>query len=264
MKSIGPSPEAPPVPLIPVPLTSYPGIEATPDFSPDGNQVVFAWTGEDQDNLDIYVKMIGPGAPLRLTSDPGADWHPAWAPDGRWIAFVRDGTEIILVPPLGGPERKLADVDMAGRWGIAWSPDSKWIVTPHRESAESSRGLFLITVETGEQRRLTSAVSPLWDFHPAFSPDGWRLAFVRGTEFLGEVHLLELGEDLVPRAEPKPLTDPVHSVSSPAWSANGRAVIYTSSSNALEGRLWRIDASGGGGAELLEFAGAASTAKVSR
>ena len=63
-----PSLEEPPGPMIPVPLTSHPGFEGSPDFSPDGNQVVFAWTGEGKDNSDIYVKRIGPGASLRLTS----------------------------------------------------------------------------------------------------------------------------------------------------------------------------------------------------
>lgn len=53
--------EAPQTPLITVPLTSYAGRESGPSFSPDGNQVAFSWNGEKQDNVDIYVKLIGPG-----------------------------------------------------------------------------------------------------------------------------------------------------------------------------------------------------------
>src|SRR5262249_10284515 len=47
------------VPLKAVPLTSYPGSESYPSFSPDGSQVAFSWDGEKQDNFDIYVKVIG-------------------------------------------------------------------------------------------------------------------------------------------------------------------------------------------------------------
>jgi serine/threonine protein kinase len=36
-----------------VPLTSDAGYEVQPSFSPDGNQVVFSWDGEQQDNYDI-------------------------------------------------------------------------------------------------------------------------------------------------------------------------------------------------------------------
>jgi Tol biopolymer transport system component len=53
--------------LMPAPLTSYPGFQTAPTFSPDGNQVAFCWDGEKRDNKDIYVKLIGGGPPLRLT-----------------------------------------------------------------------------------------------------------------------------------------------------------------------------------------------------
>jgi serine/threonine protein kinase len=46
-------------PLSVVPLTTYPGNEVTPAFSPDGKQVAFAWDGPNGDNFDIYVSLIG-------------------------------------------------------------------------------------------------------------------------------------------------------------------------------------------------------------
>jgi serine/threonine protein kinase len=52
-----------------VPLTAYQGAEILPSFSPDGNQVAFQWSGPQQDNLDIYILLIGSLTPLRLTSD---------------------------------------------------------------------------------------------------------------------------------------------------------------------------------------------------
>lgn len=82
--------EAPQASLSAVPLTSYPGDESWPSFSPDGTQVVFAWNGEKQNKWDIYVKQIGVEPPYRLTSGPAMDYSPAWSPDGRMIAFLRD------------------------------------------------------------------------------------------------------------------------------------------------------------------------------
>jgi serine/threonine protein kinase len=94
------------------PLTTYPGFQGEPSFSPDGNQVAFAWNGEKQDNVDIYVKLIGTtGPPLRLTTDAAPDYSPAWSPDGRFIAFLRDfprqKSAVLLIPALGGPDRKM-------------------------------------------------------------------------------------------------------------------------------------------------------------
>ena len=59
-----------------VPLTSYPGHERNPSFSPDGTQVVFSWDGVNQDNFDIYVKLIGSESQVRLTTDPDERLQP--------------------------------------------------------------------------------------------------------------------------------------------------------------------------------------------
>src|SRR5579862_8845738 len=62
----------------PIPFTTFRGSETEPAFSPDGNQVAFQWDGENEDNRDIYVKVLGSETPLRLTSDPAEDGLPAW------------------------------------------------------------------------------------------------------------------------------------------------------------------------------------------
>src|SRR5262245_33985795 len=80
---------APPASFTAIPLTTYPGREQQPSFSPDGNSVAFIWNGETEDNWDVYVKLIGAGSPQRLTTDPAIDLSPAWSPDGRSIAFGR-------------------------------------------------------------------------------------------------------------------------------------------------------------------------------
>ena len=133
MGLLGPANEAddaPAEPLQAVPLTSYPGSEFSSSFSPDGNQVAFCWDGENQDNLDIYVKMIGSETPLRLTTDPARDFSPAWSADGRTIAFLRgmprQKAAVLLMPAIGGPERLVAEISeppaFLGAFSVAWGP----------------------------------------------------------------------------------------------------------------------------------------------
>jgi hypothetical protein len=144
--------------LNPVPLTSFPGYEREPSFSPDGNQVAFSWNGEKQDNYDIYVMLVGGGKPLRLTTDPAKDFSPAWSPDGRNIAFLRslpgNKAAVLLVAPLGGPERKLCEVSdpgitMVGSY-LAWSPNGDSLAVIDRAPPNRTRSLFLLSVETGQ------------------------------------------------------------------------------------------------------------------
>ena len=74
--ALWPKSSAPLPSLTVAPLTALSGDERFATFSPDGNQVAFAWNGEKGDNTDIYVLPIGSGTPLRLTTDP-ADGHCA-------------------------------------------------------------------------------------------------------------------------------------------------------------------------------------------
>jgi Tol biopolymer transport system component len=82
------------------------------------------------------------------------------------------------------------------------------------------------------------------DACPAFSPDGRTLAFVRRASLLdSDIHLLDLSPDLKPVAAPRQLTSLHWSVSSPAWTLDGRSLVF-SAWPATVNSLWRVDASG--------------------
>src|SRR5205814_6460593 len=141
--------------------------------------------GEKLDNHDIYVKLIGTnGPPLRLTKHPARDYSPAWSPDGRFIAFLRalptEKADLLLVPALGGPERRVAEIstwDFLPCLSLAWSSDPNFLVVSSKEAPGEPGSLFLISVDSGEKRRLTFPAAPfLGDDCPAFSPDGRTLA----------------------------------------------------------------------------------------
>ena len=72
-----------------VPLTTLSGDEYSPAFSPDGEQIAFSWNGENEDNFDLYIKLVGSAAVRRLTTHPDFDADPSWSPDGKQIAFIR-------------------------------------------------------------------------------------------------------------------------------------------------------------------------------
>ena len=152
--------------------------------------MAFSWDGEKQDNFDIYIKLIGPDKPLRLTHDPASESNPAWSPDGRSIAFLRqlpgERAAVFLMAALGGSERKLAEIHNEpyfGYSGLAWSLDGKWLVSSDRSSTEEPSGLFLVSSQTGEKRRLTSTCEIGWRFSPCFF-SGRPLSGIRSTCWL--------------------------------------------------------------------------------
>jgi Tol biopolymer transport system component/DNA-binding winged helix-turn-helix (wHTH) protein len=224
------------------PLTSYPGLELHPSFAPDGNQVAFAWNGERQDNFDIYIKVVGTDRSLRLTFDAAQDFRPAWSPDGTWIAFLREAAgrkaSIIRIPPTGGPERNVAEVDPGYLAGydkaplLEWTPDGKWLLTADRVAPGEGSSLFLISVESGQKKRLTSPPpSSLGDVTGAISPDGRTLAFSRNRSgTLGKLCTLEMSGDFTPAGEPNcfAVSDGrLANAGSVRWSPDRREIMFS-------------------------------------
>jgi Tol biopolymer transport system component/DNA-binding winged helix-turn-helix (wHTH) protein len=244
---------APPEDLRPVPLIAT-GNSCCPTFSPDGTKMAFGWTGEQDAKWEIYVKQIGaPGNPLKLTTSPvGVYWgaiDPVWSPDDRWIAYRRnraDGADLMLVPPLGGPERRLADMSGTAE-GPGWTPDGKWVAIPQMDTPLGS-SIWAIAIDTGERRRLTTFAAragegryPLGDSRPAFSPNGRSLAFCRKVnDSVYELFVQPLTRDLRPDGEARLVSDrPYAYVDGLVWTPDGRDIVYSAGMF-----LWRVAASG--------------------
>ena len=246
-------------PLQALPLTSLSGVVRSPALSPDGNHVAFTWTGARQDNPDIWVQQVGAGSPLRLTTDPANDYSPSWSPDGRTIAFLRrlpagGKSEVRLIAPLGGPERKVADIQPAIAQyranSLAWCPDSACLVVTDSPGDGKPDAVFVISLDTGEKRQLTYPTGLLVDNDPAISPDGGSLIFRRdGTPFSGSFYRLSLKDAAVPDGEPVRLTSTL-SAGRPTWMPDGRQILF-----AARGALWRLDAFSGGTPTSLPFVG---------
>jgi len=227
-------------PLQGLPITSAPGLELEPSLSPDGNQVAYSWNGEARDNFDIYVKLLGPGTPLRLTTNPGADTSPAWSRDGRYIAFLRQTDEekssVIVIPSLGGPERRAGEV---AAWPypwraypgphLTWTRDGKGLIVSDRKSSREPFSLYFLSLESGESRKITSPPEYSYgDTGPALSPDGITVVFRRCLDYgAGQLYRLSVNERLEAQGEPDLLTPEGISAASPAWTSDGRSIVYT-------------------------------------
>lgn len=246
-----------------VPLTTYPGIETEPSFSPDGTRLAFVWGGNEDNNRDIYVLRLGADAPFRLTSDPARDRGPVWSPDGSWIAFCRSTREgrnaIYVIPSDGGAERKLIDLGVREVWtGLSWSPDGKWLAVGEMVFEDSS-GIFLIPFGDGERGPLISKAGPAYSAGPAFSPDGRFLAFVTGASAGAEdIHLLEFDRDYSAKGAPRRLTHQGGFIRGISWTPDGRMLVYSHSADS-DAWLWRVPAFSGGEPERLDFAGPRAT-----
>jgi Tol biopolymer transport system component/DNA-binding winged helix-turn-helix (wHTH) protein len=228
-----------------VPFTGSPGNENTPSFSPDGKQLAFSWNGGDGPQTDIYVRLVGGGEPVRLTDTDAVEQHPVFSPDGLQVAFVRavkSHGEVLLVPALGGTERRVARL-FSGFASVSFAPDGQTLAVIDTEDSTANKqyAVYLINLQTLERRRLTAPAEFRGETTPRFAPDGKNLTFVRVFD--------DKRQDLfiVPATggEPRQLTYDQSIIHSVAWSADSGEIFFVSLRLNNHANLWRMPPSGG-------------------
>ena len=109
-------------------LTTHPGTESSPRFSPDGTRIAF--TGEYDGNQDAFVVPVEGGAPTRLTWHPAADVVQGWTADGERVAFsslrknlqASEGPQLLTVSVEDGG---IEELEVPYAFGFALSPDGE-------------------------------------------------------------------------------------------------------------------------------------------
>ncbi len=158
-------------------LTSSPGLESSPKFSPDGEWIAFS--GEYDGNHDVYVMPARGGEPRRLTFHPGNDRVIDWEPDGRRIRFQSARQS------LTGRDLQLHTVDREGglpermilpEGGLSsWSSDGKRLaynrITREERTWKRYRGgmaqnIWIYDFARNQSRQVTDWVGtdnfPMW------------------------------------------------------------------------------------------------------
>lgn len=135
--------------------------------------------------------------------------------DGR-IAIDLVG-DIWIVPPGGGEARQVTrDSDSATR--PRWSRDATRIA--YQSNAGGVQGIRVIDLENMQNRNISA--EPSFDMQPDWHPDQQRLVFARDKTGTG----FDLWEIDLPTGLQWRLTDRAGDETEPAWSADGRDLVY--------------------------------------
>ena len=174
-----------------VALTSGPANETDPALSPDGARLAFAMRPDPADYregaaADIYITEGAGRTPQRVIAHPADDRYPAWSFDASALAFIRiDGAtcDVMLFTFSDRRERRVAACGNFEEPRVSWSADGEWLVESFAPGPDPIRGwqIARISTRTGVREELTLPnPGTLGDHSPSVSPDGTRIAFVRG------------------------------------------------------------------------------------
>jgi len=227
-------------------LTTSPGLEDKPTWSPDGKHI--AYMSDENGNFDIYVMNVDTGQALNLTEDhTGDDTNPEWSPDGNRIAYYSDrgGGGIYHLSNIGGAPILVINIAITlgkkFRTNMSWSPDGSNLVYTNASL------LSIISVKGGKPEEIQ--LPPItryraWLLEPAWSPYGKRIAFTEPHDFN---KLKSTIWTLTPDgSNPIKITDGNSFSDNPVWSRDGRRLFFISDMGGGSNDIWwvPIEASG--------------------
>lgn len=231
-------------------LTSHPGLEDEPSWSPDNRSL--AYTSDEGGYLSIWIRQVDGERAIRIGKEGVDEAQPAWSPDGRYIAFVssrnRGGRlgiflgsrpieshvygqngDLFMMPAFGGTARKLAD----DAYDPSWSPNGHKLA--FRSIRDGSWRIYTLSLDDWK-------IEPVKGVEPrviglSWSPDGKWIAYIAGAS-------AATGWDLyaVPATSGTPVQlthDKADITLRPTWSRDSRWIIF-SSNRGGELNLWRV------------------------
>lgn len=254
-------------------VTSGPGWDREPTWTPDGSAIVFS--SDRAGNFDLWRVAATGGEAERLTTSPLPDGQPAVARDGR-VVFVRGrlGAATLWVRQSNGSEARLTKDRVVEQWPAVSSDGAR---LAYVTIAGATRTLRVRNIESGKDS--VALTDPRIE-RPAWSPAGdrltWTASGARGAVYVSPLDGRYINLVSGRRAEsawspdgktialadiPPDAISPVGYNGDPDRTGDREANLLSSSP---AGRLWTVDAPSSPDQQLAEQTSSATMERAQR
>ena len=196
------------------PVTPATPVTPVPHQQPSTGPIAFV-SNRDGANAIYLANADGSGV-TRLTSGE----EPAWAPGGRRLAFERGNSTYVIGTDGSGEAR------VAAGGSPSWAPDGSAL------ALSTTNGIYLVNVDGSGARSVidpavvwpdpTGQLGPYFAGWPSWSPDGRRIALVRGSMYdIWALYVLDIDGGTAPRSVAQNVAEKT------AWSPDGSRIAFT-------------------------------------
>ena len=234
-------------------LTSDPGNDVMPAFSPDGQRIAFC--SNRNGNWDIFVMPVTGGQALQITSDPSHELHPTWSPDGKKLAFCRLGEtsgrwEMWAMEVGGTSSSEFLGYGMFPQWcpvaHTGMDGRDRILFQRSRERGDHAFSIWTIDYRAGDASSPTEIASAQGQalINASWAPDGTRIVYAT----IANPNELATASDKMPQStlwmtsidgsQRVVLTSGPFMNLMPTWSTDGR--IYFVSDRTGVPNIWSI------------------------
>ncbi len=178
----------------PARLTSQNAHDYYPNFSPQGDSLVFA--SNRNGSFDLYLLIMADGKLVQLTDQIGNVYSPDFSPDSQTIVFANqaaDGPSSLWTVSRNGDDPRLLYTGANPIVGAAWSPQGDSIAYAMSVENSFEFEIFLLNPYTPSQppRRISQGLSGLTGSLD-WSPDGKYLLVCAGPINGKDVYRLDV------------------------------------------------------------------------
>lgn len=205
-------------------ITESSETKLSPRFSPDGKSLIYAQDHQGDEFFDLFRLDLDRSEITNLTPDTPESIYPhvRWSPDGKQIAYNsnRSGKFSIYTQRIDDTVPHLLSEHKYVDYHPEWSPDGGWVAFTSLVTSQD-KGVFLVSRNGGEARRLNDRGKPLEASEPSWSPDGGSIAFRSAERGTYDIGVYSLRDEAVTW-----LTDGKRECYGPVWDPEGRHVAY--------------------------------------
>ncbi|MBA2702609.1 MAG: SBBP repeat-containing protein [Blastocatellia bacterium] len=233
--------------------------DENPAWSPDGSKIAFAREPAGV-AADIYTMNADSSGVTRVTNAPLQDLFPSWSPDGAQFTFTygecsgADFTapDVFVMDSNGANRTNLTNTPPVD--GISdWSPGGSTIAfvrgpSGDCSSAEEQGDIYAMDPDGTNQRIIANNSDG--ETRPAYSPDGSRIAYFRGSAS-GPGFLYVMNADGTGQTKISPAVDIGGNPAKPTWSPDGTKIAFAANLFGVQGsQIFVINADGTGLAQI--------------